>query len=210
MPGWQRDYLPSATSTTREVCAASAPGFPGAFILSRCAHRGASSRRLAGCRDRRGEARGQSPLIARTHARTYTRTTNSTFLHEGLTNTSYCCCCCCCRCCSCCCSPLRAGRDASRRALAFRGLRALKFAAGLRQTFPFFRLFRPAAACNTGTAALSHPVTRQQRARSLTCVSPEPSARARARVSERRLNTRVREPDGIDGFPALKLTDLLL
>lgn len=52
-------------------------------------------------------------------------------------------------------------RDASRRALALRGLRALKFAAGLRADFPFPSVsLRPSAACNIRTAAaLSHPVT---------------------------------------------------
>lgn len=51
-------------------------------------------------------------------------------------------------------------RDASGRALAFRGLRALKLAAGLRRTFPFFRLFGDRRRrCNTGTgsAALKSP-----------------------------------------------------
>lgn len=51
-------------------------------------------------------------------------------------------------------------RDASGRALAFRGLRALKFAASLRRTFPFFRLFGDRRRrCNTGTgsAALKSP-----------------------------------------------------
>lgn len=51
-------------------------------------------------------------------------------------------------------------RDSSGRALAFRGLRALKFAASLRRTFPFFRLFGDRRRrCNTGTgsAALKSP-----------------------------------------------------
>lgn len=70
-------------------------------------------------------------------------------------------------------------RDASRRTLAFRGLRALKFAAGLRRTFPFFRLFGDRRRrCNTGTgsAALKSPDYIRAAARG--CTVPHEDAHA--------------------------------
>lgn len=74
----------------------------------------------------------------------------------------------------------------SRRALALRGLRALKFADSLRADFPFPSvLLRPATvACNTGTAA--------------------------AVKSPGYLHTHTRQPDGIDGFSRAPVSAALL
>lgn len=101
-------------------------------------------------------------------------------------------------------------RDASGRALAFRGLRALKFAADLRRTFPFFRLFGDRRRCNTGTgsAALKSPdyyIHAERRVashRAVPCrAMPHENVYLRLYI--------LRQPDGIDKFLAARPTSLL-